>query len=85
MNSELGLVSGTQKNRTMAKASQNKVPELQLSGNIETAEHCIESVLEISARRSAMPDEAHQVIRYNIVPEIPEEYINKPWIFLGKV
>ena len=41
--------------------------------------------LEISARRSSMPNEALQVIRYTIDPQIPAGDKNKPWIWMQKL
>ena len=41
--------------------------------------------LEIAALRSAMPDEALQVIRYTIDPQIPAANKNKPWEWMAKL
>lgn len=41
--------------------------------------------MEISALRSAMPDEALQVIRYTIDPQIPTADKNKPWVWMQKL
>ena len=42
-------------------------------------------LLEVSVLRSAMPDEALQVIRYTIEPQIPAEDRKKPWIWMDKI
>ena len=41
--------------------------------------------MEISALRSSMPDEALQVIRYTIEPQIANNDKNKPWIWMQKL
>ena len=41
--------------------------------------------LEISALRSAMPDEALQIIRYTIEPQIPAADKDKPWVWMKKL
>ena len=41
--------------------------------------------LEIAALRSAMPDEALQVIRYTIEPQIAIDDRVKPWIWMEKL
>ena len=41
--------------------------------------------LEIAALRSAMPDEALQVIRYTIEPQITADDRAKPWIWMEKL
>jgi len=41
--------------------------------------------MEISALRSAMPDEALQIIRYTIDPQIPTDDKNKPWVWMQKL
>ena len=41
--------------------------------------------LEIAALRSAMPDEALQVIRYTIEPQIANDDRAKPWIWMEKL
>ncbi len=51
----------------------------------ESAEHYKKPQLEISALRSSMPDEALQVIRYTIEPQIPVADIKKPWIWMEKL
>ena len=38
-----------------------------------TIDHYVKPQIEIAALRSAMPDEALQVIRYTIDPQIPVE------------
>ena len=40
---------------------------------------------EISALRSAMPDEALQVICYTIEPQIPADDWKKPWLWMDKL
>lgn len=41
--------------------------------------------LEISALRSGLPDEALQVIRYTIEPQIPDGDKIKPWVWMEKL
>ena len=48
-------------------------------------EHYNKPLVEISAFRSAMPDEASQVIRYAIEPQIPEGNKKKPWVWMQKL
>jgi hypothetical protein len=56
-----------------------------LSKDENTAEHYKKPLLEISALCSAMPDEALQVIRYSIEPQIPEGDKKKPWVWMQKL
>ena len=42
-------------------------------------------VMEISALRSAMPDEALQIIRYTIEPQMTDADKKKPWIWMKKL
>ena len=42
-------------------------------------------LLEVSALRSVMPDDALQVIRYTIQPQIAADDRNKPWIWMDKL
>jgi len=51
----------------------------------EPHEYYKQPQMEISALRSAMPDEALQVIRYTIDPQIPTADKNKPWIWMDKL
>ena len=51
----------------------------------EPDEHYKQPQMEISALRSAMPDEALQVIRYTIDPQISLADKNKPWIWMDKL
>lgn len=51
----------------------------------EKADYYKKPLLEISALRSAMPDEALQVIRYTIEPQIPTDDRKKPWIWMDKL
>ena len=46
----------------------------------ERADYYKKPLLEISALRSAMPDEALQVIRFTIEPQIAADDRGKPWI-----
>ena len=43
-------------------------------------DHHKKAILEIAALRSAMPDEALQVIRYTISPQISDAIKGRPWI-----
>ena len=49
------------------------------------ADHYKKPQLEIAALRSAMPDEALQVIRYTIEPQIAIDDRAKPWIWMEKL
>ena len=49
------------------------------------ADHYKKPQLQIAALRSAMPDEALQVIRYTMEPQIADEDKNKPWIWMAKL
>lgn len=51
----------------------------------ERADYYKKPLLEISALRSAMPDEALQVIRYTIEPQIAADDQKKPWIWMDKL
>ena len=51
----------------------------------ERADYYKKTLLEISALRSAMPDEALQVIRYTIEPQIAADDREKPWIWMDKL
>ena len=51
----------------------------------EQNEHYKKPVLEIAALRSAMPDEALQVIRYTIEPQIAADDKKKPWVWMDKL
>ena len=51
----------------------------------ERTEHYKKPVLEIAALRSALPDEALQVIRYTIEPQIEAADKIKPWIWMEKL
>ena len=97
-----------------ASGSNNKRPELRLTGNVAENfknfelrfdDYCIQAdyrdltknretekddyykkkEMEISALRSSMPDEALQVIRYTIDPQIVAADKNKPWIWMDKL
>ena len=48
----------------------------------EITEHYKKPKLEISALRSAMPDETLSVIRYTIEPQIPAADKAKPWVWM---
>ena len=51
----------------------------------ERADHYKKTQLECSALRSSMPDDALQVIRYTIEPQIDDGDKKKPWILLEKL
>lgn len=51
----------------------------------EKTEHYKQPLLEISALRSSMPEEALQVIRYTIEPSIQEGDKKKPWIWMERL
>ena len=62
---------------------QSDYRDLSKDENME--EHYNKPLLEISALRSAMPDEPLQVIRYTIEPQIPEGDKKKPWVWMQKL
>lgn len=47
--------------------------------------HYKSPLLEISALRSSLPDEALSILRYTIDPQITDEEKNKPWIWMEKL
>ena len=51
----------------------------------EREAHYKKPLLELAALRSALPDEALQVIRYTIEPQITADDKNKPWIWMTKL
>ena len=51
----------------------------------ERAAHYKRSLLEISALRSALPDEALSVVRYSVKSQIPDEDKRRPWIWMHKL
>ena len=51
----------------------------------ERAKYYSKPLIEISALRSAMPDEALQVIRYSIDPQIPAADKDKPWVWMDRL
>ena len=51
----------------------------------ERADYYKKPLLEISALRSAMADEALQVIRYTIEPQIADADQKKPWIWMDRL
>ncbi len=51
----------------------------------ERSAHYIKPRLEIAAFRSALPDEALQVLRYTISPQIPTADQLKPWVWMDKL
>ena len=55
------------------------------SKDVETIDHYVKPQIEIAALRSAMPDEALQVIRYTIDRQIPVEDKQKPWIWMDRL
>ena len=50
-----------------------------------TEEHHKKAQYELAALRSALPDEALQVVRYTIEPQITADDIGKPWIWMDKL
>ena len=50
----------------------------------ERADH-YKNLLEISAMRSSLPDEASSVLRYTIEPQIPNDDKKKPWVWMEKL
>ena len=56
-----------------------------ISKDVGTIEHYVKPQIEIAALRSAMPDEALQVIRYTIDPQIPVEDKQKLWVWMDRV
>ena len=51
----------------------------------ERGDYYKKPLMEISALRSAMPDEALQVIRYTIKPQILADDRQKPWIWMDQL
>ena len=51
----------------------------------ERADYYKKPLLEISALQWAMPDEALEVIRYTIEPQIAADHRGKPWIWMDKL
>ena len=51
----------------------------------ERAGHYKSPLLEISALRSSLPDEALSVLRYTIEPQISTVDKKKPWVWMGKL
>ena len=49
----------------------------------EQADHYKSPLLEISALRSSLPDEALSVLRYTIEPQIPADDKKKPWVWMN--
>ena len=51
----------------------------------ERAHHYKSLLLEISALRSSLPDEALSVLRYTIDPQIATDDKKKPWVWMEKL
>ena len=51
----------------------------------EKADHYKKPKLELAALRSALPDEALQLVRYTIEPQISVADKNKPWVWMEKL
>ena len=51
----------------------------------EKEAYYLKPLMEIAALRSSMPDEALQVIRYSIEPEIAAPDKKKPWVWLDRL
>ena len=51
----------------------------------EREAHYKKPLLELAALRSALPDEALQVVRYTIEPQITADDKKKPWIWMTKL
>ena len=48
-------------------------------------EHYKKATLELAALRSALPDDALQVVRYTIEPQISQADKKKPWVWMEKL
>ena len=59
--------------------------DLTKDPHTEKIEYFKKPQLEIAALRSAMPDEALQVIRYTIEPQIADRDKTKPWVWMEKL
>ena len=59
--------------------------DLEKDPKTHPSDHYTKPQREIAALRSAMPDEALQVIRYTIIPQIQEADIAKPWVWMEKL
>ena len=56
-----------------------------LTKDTDNPEHYNKPLLELAALRSSLPDDALQVIRYTIEPQIPDSDKKKPWIWMKKL
>ena len=61
---------------------QSDYRDLDKDPDTDKTHHYKKPLLEISALRSAMPDEALQVIRYTIEPQITAADKKKPWVWM---
>ncbi len=64
---------------------QTNYRNLAKNPRTERADHYKSPLLEISALRSALPDEALSVLRYTIEPQISADDKTKPWIWMDKL
>ena len=64
---------------------QSDYRDLDKDPDNEKAQHYKKPLLEISTLRSAMPDEALQIIRYTIEPSIRQADKKKPWVWMDKL
>ena len=59
--------------------------DLSKNPETENPDHYKKPIIEISALRWDMPDEALQVIRDTIEPQIPDVAKQKPWVWMGRL
>ena len=59
--------------------------DLEKDETTERTAHYKKPILELSALRSAMPDDALQVIRYTIEPQINADDKKKTWVWMDKL
>ena len=64
---------------------ESEYRDLSKDPDTEKTTYYKKPIIEISALRSAMPDEALQVIRYTIEPQIPDADKKKPWVWMDKL
>lgn len=55
------------------------------SDPVQLTEYYAKPLLELSALRSAVPDETLQVIRYTIDPQMTDADKKKPWVLMAKL
>ena len=64
---------------------ESEYKDLSKDPDTEKTTYYKKPFIEKSSLRSAMPDEALQVIRYTIEPQIPDADEKKPWVWMEKL